>query len=542
MPAPRTLLADTDLPRLLEAIADGVIAADADGTVLYANPAAESLLGWPHGDLVGRTLLELTPERFRERHAGGAKQSLPAYAARLAGRPVRISLLDSAGSEIEIELLLSVLRSKAGDVFVGSMRDLRHRKRSDEANAVLTRMGKVLVSSLDQGAMLASLSELVVPAVADGFVVDVVDASGDLRRVAAVDAVPANVELVEALKNLAAPARDAAVYRVLELGEPTLLPTFDAKTIAAVARNEAHRAVLTALGVRSAIIAPLRARGRAIGILWLYIHDPKRRVYGDEDLPFVRDLAGRVALAVDNVRLFDDAQSAIRVRDEFLTVASHELKTPLTPLKLQLGRLRHEPLAESAAQKVVVCERQVDRLTRLVSQLLDVSRISVARLNLEPEEIDLGRLVEDVASDLAYDFQRSGSATRLDLAKGVTGLWDPLRLSQVVSNLVSNAIKYGQGKPIEITVTGDAHAARLTVEDHGIGIGAADQARIFDRFERAVSVRHYGGFGLGLWIAHQVVAASGGTIVVTSEVNRGSRFVMDLPRAPTSSSSLPPSQ
>jgi len=170
------------------------------------------------------------------------------------------------------------------------------------------------------------------------------------------------------------------------------------------------------------------------------------------------------------------------------------------------------------------------RLTSLVDSLLDVSRIATGRLELKLEECDLAEIAREIVERTAEEARRTGSELRLRAPSPATGLWDRLRLEQVFSNLLSNAIKYGAGKPIELGVEAKEERARLSVQDHGIGISPADVERIFGRFERAVPARHYGGLGLGLYITQQIVAEHGGTVRVTSEPGGGSLFTIDLPR------------
>jgi signal transduction histidine kinase len=228
---------------------------------------------------------------------------------------------------------------------------------------------------------------------------------------------------------------------------------------------------------------------------------------------------------------------AVQARDEFLAIASHELKTPLTSLELQVTSFRRlvasHPHASVSDEKIQSkCEsiaRQIDRLTVLVNNLLDVARITSNRLELSREQIDLAEIVRDVLARAQEGLRRSGSRVALAAAVPVVGCWDRLRVDTIVVNLVSNAVKFGDGKPIEIAVAGTADRATLTVRDHGIGISAADQGRIFERFERAVSVRHFGGFGIGLWVARQAVEAHGGTIRVQSQQGGGSEFTVELP-------------
>jgi signal transduction histidine kinase len=166
-----------------------------------------------------------------------------------------------------------------------------------------------------------------------------------------------------------------------------------------------------------------------------------------------------------------------------------------------------------------------------VRELLDVSRITSGRLKLEVGEVDLVAVTREVATRCAEDAARARCELRLDVPETVVGAWDRLRLDQVLQNLLSNALKYGHGQPVEVTVRADADSATVTVRDHGIGIAEEDQARLFQKFERMASERHYSGFGLGLWIVKQILDAMGGSIHVESAPGRGSTFRVVLPRA-----------
>jgi signal transduction histidine kinase len=234
----------------------------------------------------------------------------------------------------------------------------------------------------------------------------------------------------------------------------------------------------------------------------------------------------------DKEALAEDLAAAVRARDTFLSVASHELRTPLTTLQLQsdgLMRSLEGPLdVERLRYRVGKIQQQSLRLNRLIGDLLDVSRITAGRLTLQREPADLRPLVEEALARAEEALSRSGSAVELR-AESVVGEWDRLRLEQVVSNLIMNAAKYGGGKPVSITVGADGNTARIEVRDRGIGIAPADQARIFERFERAVSERNFGGLGLGLWISKQIVAAHGGLIRVESHPGEGSTFTVELP-------------
>jgi signal transduction histidine kinase len=235
-------------------------------------------------------------------------------------------------------------------------------------------------------------------------------------------------------------------------------------------------------------------------------------------------------------RIEQELREAVVMRDDFLSVAGHELRTPLTAVQLQvhslLGRARERYGTDGyLLERLERVRRQTERLSGLIDELLDASRISAGRLTLEPEECDLAALVREVADRAAEAAARAGCALRVAAEAPVRGHWDRLRIEQVVSNLLGNALKYGAGKPVEVQVQGGRDRARLAVRDAGIGIPIEDQARIFRRFERAVSSRNFGGLGLGLWIVRQVVEAHGGTVRVESEPGQGATFIAELPYA-----------
>jgi signal transduction histidine kinase len=271
------------------------------------------------------------------------------------------------------------------------------------------------------------------------------------------------------------------------------------------------------------------ARARGVELEIVFDDGTRRSVLGNAE-PLFDDQGrsrGAVSAFIDVTKLSD----ALRARDAFLSMASHELKTPLTALRLQVESLlrARETIPAPTARTADAIRRQAVRLTVLVNTLLDVSRLNEARLQLHLEDVDVTALVRDVVSRFGSETELSRSPIRVDAADGVCGRWDRLRLEQVVTNLVSNALKYGEGKPVSVRVESDGATARVVVADEGIGIAPGEQHRIFERFERGRAARGYGGFGLGLWITHEIVTALGGRIAVESAAGAGSTFRVELP-------------
>jgi len=235
--------------------------------------------------------------------------------------------------------------------------------------------------------------------------------------------------------------------------------------------------------------------------------------------------------------LMEELRDAIRARDEFLSVASHELRTPITTLALQvdgLTRLMREPVpgqsSEKVSRRLEVTRRQVDRLAALVTTLIDVSRVTAGKVQVERQPADLVEVLRSVVERFGEEVLRSGSSLHFESRGPIWGAFDASRIDQVLSNLLSNAIRYGRGRPIVVGVASAGETARFWVEDRGIGIAPEHQARIFQRYERAAPAANYAGLGLGLWISRQLAEAMGGTISVRSQLDDGSVFTVEIPR------------
>jgi len=249
----------------------------------------------------------------------------------------------------------------------------------------------------------------------------------------------------------------------------------------------------------------------------------------------VRDVTERKSIE-RRAQLYEKARDDVRLRDEFLSIASHEFKTPIAALTLQtqmllrsMGQSGDQPLSKQRARVESIHSQSV-RLARLVQGLLDITQITAGRLILRPERVDLVAIVRDAAARWKETLARANCVLRMRVPQSIPGRWDRMRLEQVIDNLVGNAAKYGAGKPVEVAAEADETTAHIVVRDEGIGIAPEDQQRIFKRFERTASTHHYGGFGLGLWIVRNIVEAHGGEIRVSSDPGHGSTFDVMLPR------------
>jgi PAS domain S-box-containing protein len=236
----------------------------------------------------------------------------------------------------------------------------------------------------------------------------------------------------------------------------------------------------------------------------------------------------------DRKHLENELRRALRAQDEFLSIAAHELRTPLTPLLLGVEGLLQQARRQDSAEPVALRRLEmlrdnVRRQARLIDHLLDVSRMTAGPVQLQIERVEVASVVDEVVRQFSDEARRSSTELRVRSEPG-SELLDRLRFEQILRNLISNALKYGEGRPVDVELGFDEEMLRLRVRDRGIGISSADQARVFERFQRAVSARTFGGFGLGLWITRKLVNAMDGTIAVESRLGEGATFVVELRR------------
>lgn len=409
----------------------------------------------------------------------------------------------------------------------------RNKMRSD----FMAEASLLLSKTLDFDEMLGRIGQLAVPRLADWFAIDTLDETGKLKNLSMAHADPNLSELARRFKP--SDKMKFGVPYVMKNGHAELHARITDDMVSASAQDAENLEIIRKLSPRSAMVIPLFVRGQVLAVM-TFISSQIGREFDQDDLAMALDLGRHIGAAMENATLYGEAQAAIRARDEFLSIASHELKTPLTPLRLQtqtlmrsieagnmakLGPERIKKMLESA-------DRQVGRLTTLVEELLDISRLNIGKLKLNFEEFEFTSVVQDVLERFSGQLAETNCAVSLDAPQTVMVGWDRFRMEQVVVNLLTNAVKYAPGKPIKIKIEVKGNRVFFRVKDDGIGIAKKDHQRIFQRFERAVSASNFGGLGLGLYIVAQIIEAHSGKISVESDLGHGSEFVVEIPARP----------
>ncbi len=506
---------------------DAIAILDVTGGYLEQNGAHESLVGYGAEEIAGRTpAVHLGEEAFAE---------IVRELARAGALQREVRSRTKSGAVRDVDLAAFTVRDEKGApvCYVGIKRDITERKRAEGAVRFLAEASGRLDASLDYDATLATVAQLAVAHLADWCLVEVAE-EGNPLRVAAAHANAAQADLVQRLRGLRLAARSA--FAVAD--DQPARSRLGAEALDLLLRQFAAGEgadVVQRLGAAFAMRVPLIARGRTLGTVTFVSASPARR-YAAADLAVAQDLGRRAGLALDNARLYREAQESDRRKDEFLAMLAHELRNPLAPVLTALQLMELRPDDGSVAERARgVLGRQVRHMTRLIDDLLDVSRITRGKITLRTERVDLA----EVAGRALEAARPLLEGRRLEVSVGLPpGLWvqaDPVRMEQVVLNLLNNAGKFTEPGG-RVRVWAEAANGRVTigVSDNGIGIAPEMIPRIFDLFmqgERSLD-RAQGGLGIGLTLVRRLVELHHGTVMARSAgPGEGSEFVVELPLA-----------
>lgn len=507
---------------------------DTDLTYRFVNAAYESWFGRPRAEVVNRSVRSVVGDEVFTKVAPRLRQALD-------GEPVRFEMPfphPTLGSRhLDITYIPHVVEGGPPAGFFILATDITERKRTETRKAFLAEASSILASSIDHKTTLSNVAQTAVPAMGDWCIVDLVDpASGEQEELAIFHTNPEKIEIFRKLRRLMPPTSDQGISKVLRSGEPELIPEVTEEILRRRVPPGELLEMLRGIGFRSVMIAPLKVHNEIIGAI-SFARTASAEPYGQDDLDTAMALAQRASVAIENAKLYQDAQEAIQARDEFMSICSHELKTPVTSLLLQFQIAKRRVAqgddqvysVDQVNRRLDAAEKQLLRLTRLIEDMLDSSRAAMSRLDLRREPVDLGLLVEEVASRFSEQLSLESYRLEWKLDRDVVAMVDRYRIDQVITNLITNAIKYGEGRPIRISTHREDSAAVILVEDRGMGIAPEHLDRIFHRFERATSFRKISGLGLGLYISRQIVEAHGGKISVSSRPGEGSTFRVELP-------------
>jgi PAS domain S-box-containing protein len=528
--------AQARLAAIVESSQDAIISKTLDSRIVSWNAGAEDLFGYTGDEAIGRPITILIPPELQD------EERMILGRLRRGERiehyeTVRVT---KSGRRVDVSLTVSPLRDAAGRVVGASkiVRDVTSRRQAEEKTRFLADASAALAELTDQESTLQRVAALAVPRFADWCVVDILDANGMLRRLAVAHVDPDRVRLVRELdRRYPSRASDTrGIRQVIRSGQPEWASSITDGMLEEVAQDPEHLRIIRDLKPRSYICVPLRSRAQVLGTL-SFVTAESGRNYGADDVRAAEDLAHRTVIAMENGSLLASLREADRRKDEFLAMLAHELRNPLAPIRnaVQIFRAKG-PAVPELQWATELIDRQIHQMTRLVDDLLDVSRITRGKVELRREIVELGTVVENAVEASRPLIEKWGHELTVTVpAQPVRLDADPIRLAQVISNLLNNSAKYTRrGGRIALAAEAPGDQVLIRIKDNGIGISADLLPRVFDLFTQAGrSVEHSdGGLGIGLTLVQRLTEMHGGSVEARSDgPGKGSEFVVRLPVA-----------
>ena len=526
------------LAAIVQSSDDAIISKDLNSIITSWNPAAERIFGYTAAEAIGHSILMIIPDARRAEEDEVLRRIVRGEAVEHFETVRR----RKDGSEIFVSITVSPIRDARGTIVGASKiaRDVTQRIRETQRSAFLADLGPLLAVSLDYERTLTNIARLMTSplaatsaAFADYTLVDILERDGKLRRVAAAHRDPQLAAVLEQARRYAPDAERGVLARPLRDGQPLLVPHIDEAAMVSLSLDSEHTRLMRILSPSSLITVPLTARGTTFGLISL-VRSDAGRPFDRLDLSLALEIAQRAALAVDNSRLYAEAQEAIRAREHVLAVVSHDLRNSLGAIATS-ARLLLLGGADDAqrARRLQTIRRVSDRMIRLMQSLLDVSRLQGGHtISIQPAAQDVAAMIRDACDGVHEQIEEKFITLHCDAGDtDLTVFADRERALQVLSNLLSNAIKFTpEGGAITLRAERAGEFVQFSVSDTGPGIRAEDLAHIFERYWQATRTAALG-TGLGLAIVKGIVEAHGGTIRVETQAGVGSTFYFTLPVA-----------
>ena len=517
---------------------DAIISIDEEYRITIFNHGAEHTFGWTAREAIGQSLDILIPERFRGIH----RSHVRAFAAegvrarRTGERGSTIYGLRKDGTEFIAEASISKLRIDGESTFTVVLRDVTLERRRMAHDRLLAAIGPLLTSSLERKQVVREAARLLVSDFADACVIDLVDDPStplSVTRSAVLHRDPGKTETALALERIELDRRRPHLAsESLQTGRTILVAQVTPEYLDSISQSPEHRRLLQQLAPASLITVPLQARGLLLGVLTFVSSDPEHR-YDQTDVAFVKEIALRLALLVDNARLFETATNAITARDEILRIVAHDLRNPLGTILMRASLLRDTPGPNGDRRKTAVAiETAANRMNRLIRDLLDVTRFEVGQLSVEQAPVSARAVVNEAVAAQQTLASSASLDLRAELCEDLPDVnGDRDRLLQIFENLIGNAIKFTPpGGRITVSAAARGNEVLFCVKDTGHGIPAEDLPHVFDRFWQGRRQKRAGA-GLGLLIVKALVEAHGGRVRVHSAPGHGSTFFFTIPVA-----------
>ncbi|MCM2348966.1 MAG: ATP-binding protein [Bacteriovoracaceae bacterium] len=446
-------------------------------------------------------------------------------------------------SEFEGQIVKDVIAAAA--LSIEHLQLIHRMEERTKETELLADARKILANSIEYEKVLKNIPELIVSYFADWCFISLADDVGKLH----VQTAAATPETKERLKEfesykadkraphgLARATREGRSLLYSHVTDDDLNLEINEWPVIGT-KNPRYVKIVRDVGLKSYMAIPMIVRGEVLGGM-IVASFQEGRHYTQEDLKLMDEIVHSCTMAIDNAVLYRESQRTIQNRENLISVASHELRTPLTSLKMRIDLLVRlietskfpSNVMEKLAPIVSEIQPDVQKFTKLIEALLDVSRITNKKLQLSFQEVNISKVITDEIKRIENDFKVQNCPLIVNIEDNVIGECDPLRLQQVISNLLINALKFGNKKPVEMQMKADEDKVIFTIKDLGIGVAPEDKWRIFKPFERAVSDRYFGGLGLGLYISQQIVEEHKGSIYLESAPGQGSTFVVELPR------------